>query len=90
MARTTAIGDGLAALGAAALATTVLATRDGGRKAGGIVLQQYAVRGVRPAAGEALADLAMDNKQRIDLSLYRFLGFNDGSKIVLRGRKYKE
>jgi glycine/D-amino acid oxidase-like deaminating enzyme len=37
-----------------------------------------------PAAGEALADLAMGQKPRIDLNLYRLSRFSDGSPIVFR------
>lgn len=37
-----------------------------------------------PAAGEALADLAMGRKPGIDLTAYRFDRFNDGSPLVFR------
>jgi glycine/D-amino acid oxidase-like deaminating enzyme len=37
-----------------------------------------------PAAGEALADLIMGHKPQIDLGLYRFSRFSDGSPIVFR------
>lgn len=37
-----------------------------------------------PAAGEALADLAMGNSPKIDLSLYRYSRFHDGSPILFR------
>lgn len=37
-----------------------------------------------PAAGEALADLVMGNKPKIDLNLYRFSRFSDGSPTVFR------
>lgn len=37
-----------------------------------------------PAAGEALADLAMGNSPQIDLSLYRYSRFHDGSPILFR------
>lgn len=37
-----------------------------------------------PAAGEALADLVMGHRPQIDLSLYRFSRFHDGSPIVFR------